>query len=561
MLVIAEKPSVAKAIRLAIKPSPSVIALKGHVLELDFPERYSNWRHVDPRELFSAPVEWRVRDPETYRNLVNAIRGADMLILATDNDSEGELIAYEILLIAKKVLGTTPRYGRMRFNAATPSELRRAWDNIEPDLKWNWVWKALLRHKFDLITGAAYTRLLTLSKRLSNDGNLISWGSCQMPTLWFVYRREKEIRDFKPEKYYVVSAVLDVHGVKIKVSTEPLKDLVKARHLYDAAKGAKHAAVTIFQLRDEVDHKPLPTDTDTMLQELSKIMGLSAAKIMGFAEALYGDGYISYPRTETNMWLTVDHRTVLAMLSSTPLAKYVNIVSFSPRDGKKNDGAHPPIYPTAYYPNSLDEKYRVWEYVAKRYLANVVGKDAVLRRWKLNVDLNGAQMNATGKYFVEEGFYKIFPYFKPKDIVWLPDLRIGEKLPIIKVSLEEKKTKPPPRLTESELLRLLEEHSIGTDATRADYPEIIVERGYAEKKKKSFYMSALGETLVNLLKEVDERLVSPDTRRYVEHLMTEVEAGKIDLERALQEALKIYGELFEKVSTKLRLRGANPINR
>ncbi|MCX8171087.1 MAG: toprim domain-containing protein, partial [Candidatus Bathyarchaeota archaeon] len=178
MFVVAEKPSVAKMIQSAIKPPPPVIALKGHILELDFPEHYSNWRHVNPRDLFSAPVEWKVRDPETYRNLVGAIRGADMLILATDNDSEGELIAYEVLLIAKKVLGATPRYGRMRFNAATLSELRSAWNNIEPDLRWNWVWKALLRHKFDLITGAAYTRLLTLSKKLGSNNNLISWGSC-----------------------------------------------------------------------------------------------------------------------------------------------------------------------------------------------------------------------------------------------------------------------------------------------------------------------------------------------------------------------------------------------
>ncbi|MEM3715736.1 MAG: DNA topoisomerase [Candidatus Bathyarchaeia archaeon] len=918
MLVVTEKPSVAKMVRSAIKPTPPIIALKGHVLELDFPERYSNWRNIDPCELFSAPVEWKIRDPETYRSLVGAIKGVDMLVLATDNDPEGELIAYEVLLIAKKVLGATPRYGRMRFNATTVSELRRAWNNIESDLKWNWVWKALLRHKFDLITGAAYTRLLTLSKRLGGNNNLISWGSCvkgntiipgeykpideinvgehcigwllnnnevirkfarsyygqiirikaagllpieltpehpvltamyssqgsfpqltwrrseelaqrnksgykdylvvprikgsvaaerillgeftredgsgsigeesiflplneyvswfigvyvanghvsgdnafiylkdeclenacraadsikdlgcafsitrkenriiaklgskclcealirwcggkpedkripdfillhrnlnlvkaffngfmdgkrwkashgnkqcftfttrskvlalqlqllcarlgyflylsvsnitgkakpnnespcsdiyvmrlkpdlngasfkisdesiltpirkveaaqyfgtvynletadntylvsnavvhncQMPTLWFIYKRESEIRNFKPEKYYVVSAVLNVYGTKVKVSSEPFKDPVKALYLYSVAENAKYAIVAGFQLRDEIEYKPLPTDTDVMLQELSKIMGLGAAKIMSIAENLYGNGYISYPRTETNMWLSVDHKAVLSMLSSTPLARYVNMLSYNPRDGRKNDGAHPPIYPTAYYPDKLDEKYRVWEYVARRYLANVVGKDAILRRWRLAVSLGGVQMSETGKYFVEEGFYQIFPYFKPKDIVWIPELHIGEKLPVIKVNLEEKKTKPPPRLTESELLKLLEEHSIGTDATRADYPQIIVERGYAEKKKKSFYISNLGETLINLLREVDERLVSPDTRRYVEHLMAEVEAGNVDLERALQEALKIYKDLFEKVSIKLRSGETNSINR
>ena len=553
MLVVAEKPSVARKIQSSIKPSPPVIALRGHVLELDFPERYSKWRKVDPRELFRAPIRWVVRDVEAYRNLSNALRKAGMIILATDNDPEGELIAYEVLLIAEKALGGPPRYGRMRFNAATPDELRHAWEALEPDLKWSWVWKALLRHKFDLITGAAYTRLLTLSGSLNNRGNLISWGSCQIPTLWFVYQRDLEIRNFRPKKYYVISAVLDVHGVKVRVSSKPIRDYIVAQRIYTAVKDAKYASVKDFRLIDNVVRRPLPTDTDTMLQELSRVLGLSAAKIMALAEALYGDGYISYPRTETNMWLTVNHKTILAMLSSTYLSKHVDLLSYSPRDGKKNDGAHPPIHPTAYYPRS-DIKGKIWEYIARRYLANVVGRDASLKRWKLNVKAGSIEMEASGKYFIDEGFYQIFPYFKPKDTLRIPQLRIGEPLPVIKVDLRERKTKPPPRLTESELLRLLEKHSIGTDATRADYPQIIIERGYAEKKGKAFRISTLGEALINLLKSVDHRLVTPDTRRYVEQLMADVETGKTSMEDALKKALKIYEELYERVSVSLKTR-------
>ncbi|MEM2526906.1 MAG: type IA DNA topoisomerase [Candidatus Bathyarchaeia archaeon] len=557
MLVVAEKPSVARIIRSAIKPSPPTVALKGHILELDFPERFSVWRSVDPRELFRAPTEWVVRDPEAYRSLAGALKGSGMIVLATDNDPEGELIAYEVLLVAEKVLGGLPRYGRMRFNAATPNELRHAWEFLEPDLRWSWVWKALFRHSFDLVTGAAYTRLLTLSRRLDPNGRLISWGSCQMPTLWFVYQREMEIRNFRPEKYYVISALLDVRGVRVKVSSEPIKDVSAARALYAAAKGSKYAAVRDFQLKDEVERKPLPTDTDSMLQDLSKITGLSAAKIMALAESLYGDGYISYPRTETDMWLTTDHRSILAMLSQTPLGKHIDLSSYGPRDGRRNDGAHPPIYPTAYYSGS-DIKGKIWEYIARRYLANVVGRDAALKRWRLSANVGGVSMEASGKYFVDEGFYQIFPYFKPKDTLWIPQLNVGEKLMVVRVDIEERKTKPPPHLTESELLKLLERHSIGTDATRADYPQIIVERGYAEKKGRSFHLSSLGEALINLLSSVDFRLVTPDTRRYVEQLMAEVEMGKINMKSALEEALKIYEELYEKVSRSLSILPYNP---
>jgi DNA topoisomerase-1 len=359
------------------------------------------------------------------------------------------------------------------------------------------------------------------------------------------------IRNFKPEKYYVVSALLDVHGVKIMVASDPIKDANTARQIYNTVKSAGYALVEDFQLKDEIEHKPLPTETDIMLQELSKIMGLSATKIMALAEMLYGEGYISYPRTETNIWLTVDHKSILRMLSSTPLGRNINLSTLNPRDGKKNDGAHPPIYPTAYYPG-LDAKGKIWEYISRRYLANVVGGDAILKKWKLNVTLGNLRMDATGRYFVDEGFYQIFPYFKPRELTYIPQLRIGERLPVIKVALEERETKPPPRLTETELLKLLEKNSIGTDATRADYPQIIVERGYVEKRRRSFYISSLGENLINLLKDVDERLVTPNTRRYVEHLMAEVEAGRINMEKALDEALKIYEELFDKVSIKLK---------
>ncbi|MEM2740401.1 MAG: type IA DNA topoisomerase [Candidatus Bathyarchaeia archaeon] len=550
MLTVAEKPSVARNIRSAIKLPHPVLALKGHILELDFPESYSRWRSIDPRELFKAPVEWVVRDRESYRRLTESLRDAGMLVLATDNDPEGELIAYEVLLIAKDTLGSTPRYSRMRFNATTMGELRRAWMNLEPDLRWRWVWKALLRHKFDLVTGAAYTRLLTLSGRFDSSG-LISWGSCQIPTLWFVYQKEMEIRRFKPEKYYTLSAILDIDGVRVEFSSDPIKDQAKARTAYDSMKNSRYAYITGYQLKDEVERKPLPTDTDAMLQELSRITSLPASKIMAIAESLYGDGYISYPRTETNMWLTIDHRSILSMLSSTPLSRYIDMSCFDPTDGSKNDGAHPPIHPTAYYPRR-DPAGVVWEYIARRYLANVVGRDAYIKRWRIDVDIGGLPLNATGRYIVDEGFYKVFPYFKPKDLLWIPKLEVGGKHPILEIDMKERKTKPPPRLTESELLKLLEKHSIGTDATRADYPQIIVERGYAEKKGRSFHLSSLGESLINLLRSVDERLVTPDTRRYVEQLMIDVELGKRGVDEALGEALKIYEDLFDKTSARLK---------
>jgi DNA topoisomerase IA len=151
--------------------------------------------------------------------------------------------------------------------------------------------------------------------------------------------------------------------------------------------------VKAFRLEDDVAHKPLPTDTDAMLQELSRIYGISGSKAMAVAEELYAEGFISYPRTETNAWVGVDHRQVLGMLSSTPLAPLINFSDYSPKSGRRNDGAHPPIHPTAPY-TGKDLKAKVWEYVARRYLANVVGRDAKLKKWSSSVSLNGVPMAA-----------------------------------------------------------------------------------------------------------------------------------------------------------------------
>ncbi|MHC1586392.1 MAG: DNA topoisomerase, partial [Candidatus Hecatellaceae archaeon] len=418
---------------------------------------------------------------------------------------------------------------------------------------WGWVWKAYFRHKFDLITGAIYTRALTLSARKAGrDVRLISWGSCQTPTLWFIMERERQIRSFKPETYYTLEALVKISNIVLKLSSRTIKSEAEAKALYERAKQAEAALVEAFTSQREVERRPLPAETDSMLQDLTKILGVSGAKIMAEAEQLYAEGYISYPRTQTNQWVDVDHHRILLMLASSQLAGYVKLENLNPRNGSKNDGAHPPIYPTKVY-SYRDFKGRIWEYLARRYLANTVYDDAIYRRWKLVANLAGVRLEASGRHFVDEGFYKVYPYFKPRELQWVPELHPGDRLPVLEVKLVKRKTKPPPRLSESELLRLLEAHGIGTDATRHEFPAIVLSRGYAVKQGKTFKPTELGEQLLNLLSMVDRRLVTPETRRLVEETMARVEKGEIESEKALREVLKVYRELYLKLEETLKL--------
>jgi DNA topoisomerase-1 len=551
MYVVTEKGSVARSIRTAVTPSPRVLALSGHFLGLDFPKKYNVWREVDPKELFHAPIRWIITNRKNYGKLANELKDAvSPIVMATDNDPEGELIAYEVLHLAKNVLGDFS-YKRMRFNVSTRSELQHAWSNLEEELNWGWVWKALFRHKFDLVTGAAYTRLLTLSaQRRGRRSKLVSWGSCQTPTLWFVYERDMEIRNFNPEKYYVIEAKLKVEGITVKLSSPPIKSKEDAETQFEKARTAREAVVKEYALKDEVRYKPWPTDTDAMLQELTKLLPISGAQIMSLAESLYAEGCISYPRTQTNMWIKVEHKTVLATLTDTPLAEYVTMEDFNPRDGRKNDGAHPPIHPTE--PCDVKSmKGKIWDYLARRYLANVVSKDALFKRWNLRVDLNGVILQAGGRYLTQEGFYRVFPYFKPRSLQQIPEVHLGMRLVIEDVYLEERETKPPPHLSESNLLSMMERHSIGTDATRQIYPSLIVRRGYAYRRGKSLELSSVGYNLINTLKKADDRLVTPETRAYVEKGMIKVEKRSKTVEEALRASLHIYEKLYEKLANGL----------
>ena len=554
-IVVAEKASVARAIKKALRGQPVVVeSVSGHVMGLDFDKKYNDWRRTNPLELFSVTPRWVVKDWKSYRRLMNLFNKfyakRPILVIATDNDHEGELIGYEVLNIARRVFGRNVPYKRMRFNSTKESELRKAWNSLENDLKWEWVNKALFRHMFDLVTGSAFTRLLTLSARKAGARvRLLSWGSCQTPTLWYVVEREKEVRSFRPKTYYVLELYLDIRGEVHKFTTKPIESLEKAEELRKKLKSLGCGTVKDCTFTAAVEPRPLPLDTDTLVRDVVRIARVSGRSVMSAAEELYAEGYISYPRTETNIWRGVDHREVLQELAKSYLKPYIFTLKVNPRNGRKDDQAHPPIHPTGVYPGGSKLKGLIWDYVARRYLANVIYGDAKLAKWRVVVDFGLLTVEKSGKYVTDEGFYKVFPFFKPRE-ERMPLLFRGEKLKLVKVRKVKKKTKPPPRLAEHELLKLMESNGIGTDATRHEYPSIILQRGYAKKERSRFRPTELGMKLVEVLESVDSSLVTPETRRRVEELMKKVERREASVEEALKEALSIYKRLFQELSEK-----------
>ncbi|MDW7978591.1 MAG: type IA DNA topoisomerase [Candidatus Caldarchaeum sp.] len=549
-IVVAEKASVAKAIRsvvAAAKVNASVASVRGHLMEADLPEGYE-WGLKNPLEIMRLrTVVDRVSDTKTFENLVKLFNDGGVLVVATDNDSEGELIGYEVLKVYRRIHGEDAGCMRMRFNSLDRRELFASWRNLEKDLNWRWVEKARFRQVFDLITGAAFTRLLTESTRKKARVRLISWGSCQTPTLNFVVEREKEIMAFKPRKYWTVKAVLETeNGQTFTASSQIFWDNGLAERLHQEVQGLDKAVVSEYAEAEKAVQRPLPMRTDDVLRDLNRITGVSASRLLSVMEELYSEGYMSYPRTDTNRYKpSFDFEASRRVVEESGLLREAAPKGFgpNPRNGGRDDGAHPPIYPTAVYKGG-DLRMRVWEYVARRFYANAYAEDATQLSQQAVISLGPLELKAEGSSVVKQGFYAYFSYFKPSDKP-IPRLVKNQQLKVVKTGLVEDETKPPPRLTEAELLRLMERHGIGTDATRATYPQLIVDRNYAWKRGRQLQPTPLGMRLIEALSSADRRLVSPETRKMVEEYMEKIERREAELDESLDITLRTYEDLLK----------------
>ncbi len=552
-VVVAEKKSVAEAIYKVLKKygqeGVTVASVSGHLMDCDLVERYARWRLSDLLELF-RPENTRlvVSDRYAYSRLARVFSNLreGLMVVATDNDHEGELIGYEIVILYRSIRGDMAEFRRMRFNSLEEDEIVRAWQNLEKDLKWGWVHKAQLRRAFDLITGAAFTRLLTLSaRRRVNGSGIISWGPVQSPCLKFIVDREQMIRGFKPRKYWYVACVLKYGDVVFSARSGEVWDKALAESLIIDVSSANLGEVLEYAEERVRIARPLPARTDDSLRDLVKITGRSSHSLMRVMEQLYQSGYLSYPRTETNRYPDgFDFKKRLkAVADSGVLADVELRREPRPRNGKLSDNAHPPIYPTGTYTGGGVER-AVWEYFARRFVANAFTDDALVIRQSAVIKVGGVELRAAGRYLESAGFYTVYPYFKPAE-EQLPKLVAGSLVEVVEARLVEDETRPPPRLSESDLLRIMESNELGTDATRPLYPSLLIDRGFVVREKRGLKPTGLGEALIETLKQVDERLVTPDTRRIVEGFMKSVERGEVQLEAALSKALDIYRPLLQ----------------
>ncbi|MEM4411425.1 MAG: DNA topoisomerase [Thermofilum sp.] len=539
------------------------IGLKGHILDYDFPEKYNRWSSVDPRDLFFIKPIVVVREGagkyvKALRRLASETR---RVILALDADVEGECIAFEVMRIMSSV-NPDLEFKRAWFSAVTPEDIWRAVRNLrEPNpLLAN---KAAARMIVDLTIGAAFTRFLTLSvKDKLPRGRFLSYGPCQTPVLYLVVRRALEREQYRQKLYYVIVAELKAEGVVFKASANVGEDKEKAAEIFARIK-AKERALVLESERNVVEvSPPVPLNTVELERRASLYLNIRPKEALDLAEKLYQYGYISYPRTETTIYPpTLDLRKLAGMFTQwEDSGWYVRKIlsrEVVPTRGREDDKAHPPIHPTRAAARGellkrFGEKgWLLYELVARHFLATLSEK-AEIEKQSIKVGLDGLVLAAEGRRILYPGFFYVYPYAKPQEEI-LPYVVEGEEVEVLKVKLEERKTQPPPYLSEAELLALMKRYGIGTDATMQDHIHTNVLRKYMVIKSKRCIPTPLGRVLAVTLHETAPQLVLPEIRGKMESSLMAIARGEKEPEDVVKSILEEFLEYYDQLKARQSL--------
>ncbi|MDD4138390.1 MAG: DNA topoisomerase, partial [Methanoregula sp.] len=400
------------------------------------------------------------------------------------------------------------------------------------------------------------TRFISLAARRGGQ-NILSVGRVQTPTLSMIVDREKEIEAFVPEKYWQLALDFEKRG-----------EVIEARH----TNGRFHEKAAAEQARDRTqsplvvtevrtgtkqDRAPSPFDTTTYIVAAARL-GLSAANAMRIAEDLYMNGFISYPRTDNTVYPpSLDIDGILKTLKNSPFRKDVEWVLAHRREvptrGKKSSTDHPPIHPTGAATREQlgDDAFKVYELVLRRFLATLA-PDALWKTLKILFDANGEEYTSTGGQLTEPGWHAVYPFSEARETL-LPEFIAGEKLPIKKVTLDEKETQPPARYTQSKLIQRMEELGLGTKSTRHEVIAKLVSRKYVEGNP--LRPTLVGRVVTEALEQHADAITKPAMTQIIESHMQLIKQSQRTREDVIRESRVMLHRAFDQLEANQQVIG------
>jgi DNA topoisomerase I len=570
-LVIVESPAKAKTIKKYLGPGYTVKASVGHVKDLP-----KSKISVDIENEFAPHYEVIRGKRKVLKEIKDAARDADVIYLAPDPDREGEAIAWHI----REELGKrhAERAHRITFNEITKRAVQEAIKNPRP-LDKNRYESQQARRILDRLVGYQISPILWDKVRRG-----LSAGRVQSVAVRLIVEREREIRKFVAEEYWSIDCLMDgtpqFMASVIKKGEEKFRPGSgdEARRAVAELTGAAYRVKTVT--RRERRRKALPPlITSKLQQEGANRLRFTAKRTMMIAQQLYegvelGEegsvALITYMRTDSTRISDDALGAVRSHIETTFGKEYLPETPNTYKNKKSAQEAHEAIRPTSleYPPERVKafltiEQFKLYQLIWRWFVSSQM-MPAVYDQTTVDIEASQYLLRATGSNMKFPGFLAAFGVGEAVEdeagegeeqgakLGELPVLSDGQPLTCREVKPEQHFTQPPPRYSESSLVKELEDKGIGRPSTYATIMSTIVNRDYVVKNEGRFYPSELGELITELLTTSFPRVLDVEFTAKMEESLDEVEEGKVDWIRLLSDFYAPFKGDLERAATEMR---------
>ena len=534
-LVIVESPTKAHTIEKYLGPGYVVRASVGHLIDLP-----KSRMAIDIENGFQPEYITVRGKAKLLKELQKEAKKSEAVLLASDNDREGEAIAWHLNRALRDK--TDAKISRIVFNEITPTAITEAVKH-PGEIVESKVNAQKARRVLDRLVGYNLSPLLWVKVK-----NGLSAGRVQSVALRLICEREKEVEDFLPEEYWSLDADF-IKGksnftaqlVKYKGEAPELKSEDAVKDIIEKIKNSKSKVSSIKKTEKTVRPKP-PFTTSKLQQAAANRLGFTSRKTMQIAQQLYegiqiGEnhvGLITYMRTDSvrisetaltdvRDWLSKNHP---AELPAEPIHYAV---------GKSAQDAHEGIRPTytTYTPESVKEylshdQFRLYSIIWERFVSSQMN-NAKMVTTSVEIVAGDALFRVAASKISEKGFYQVIKLLSSKEekSSSLPAMKEGEVLTVNNFHPEQHFTQGPARYTDASIVRMLEEKGIGRPSTYATIISVLLDRYYVTRSNKQLVPTQLGKMINKILVESFPAVINEEFTAKVENELDQVEEDKL----------------------------------
>lgn len=526
-LVIVESPAKAKTIEKYLGPGFKVRSSIGHVRDLP----KSNKDAVDieggfiPRYIISPGKEKVISD------LKKEAKNADLVLLASDPDREGEAIAWHV---AELIHAENKNQKRIVFHEITEDAVNEALKHpraIDQNLRQ----AQEARRVLDRLVGYDLSGLIWKKVRYG-----LSAGRVQSPALRILMEREREIRAFIPDDFFVLTAHSQKDKMNIPfVCVEEPHTEVEADRIKKI--GESHSW-TITDIKEtEAKRSPkAPFTTSTLQQAASTRLGFSPSRTMGAAQKLYEGGHITYMRTDSTTMSKVALAQIIALVNKEYGKEYVQPRTYKTKS-KSAQEAHEAVRPTNFAHKSAGhtgDQLALYELIWKRAVSSQM-TDANTKRTKILANIEGSKatipdFSVNGSRVIFDGWLRVDVGARGEDVE-VPKLSVSDSITVKEIEIEAKQTQPPSRYSEAGLIKELEKRGIGRPSTYASIMKTIIDRGYTVKEGRTLIPTDTGDVVSSFLEEHFADYIGDDFTSDMEDKLDQIAEGTAKYKKVLSD--------------------------